>query len=107
MATLNHREKPVPSLAADAATDGHLHTGVPPVDLADLARPVRRALEGPGGEERRSDPRKVVLEDGDPTPVSIGLQALAMTVARAVGSAASIGHRVLPLIRPRLQTPTS
>lgn len=64
-------------LAADAATDGHAEAGVPPVDLADLARLIRRALERAGGQERRSDPGQVILQDGDPTPVSLGLETLA------------------------------
>ena len=50
---------------------------VPPVDLADLARLVRRPLEGAGGEEGRSDPREVLLQDGDPAPVSVCPEALA------------------------------
>jgi hypothetical protein len=64
-------------LPADASPDRHPDTGMPPVDLADLARLVRRALERPAGQERRTDVAQVVLEDRDPAPVPEWLQAFA------------------------------
>lgn len=49
---------------------------MPPVDLVDLARLIRRALVRPGGEERRSDAGQVVLQDRAPASVPERLEAL-------------------------------
>lgn len=64
-------------LARATAADRDVRAGVPPVDLADLARPVRRSLIGPRGEVRRADLGEVLLEDCDPAPVSVGSDPLA------------------------------
>ena len=78
-------------LAGAVAADRHLPPGVPPVDLADLARPVRRPLVCPGGEERRADPGEVVLEDrGSRRGIRRLGGARGSTVARTVGSSASM-----------------
>jgi hypothetical protein len=50
---------------------------VPPVDLADLAGPIARALEGPRCEEARTHLREMLLEDGDATAVAERTQVLA------------------------------
>ena len=41
-------------LLGQVPTDGDVPAGVPPVDLADLAGPIARALEGPRREEART-----------------------------------------------------
>jgi hypothetical protein len=64
-------------LARLAATDGDVRAGMPPVDLADLARLIRRALISPRGQEDRPDACQVVLQDGDPAAVAERPQALA------------------------------
>lgn len=64
-------------LSCPAGSDGNAGSGVPPVDLAELARAIRRALLCPRREERRADPGEVVLEDRQTAPVPVGPQALA------------------------------
>jgi hypothetical protein len=56
--------------------DRHGLSGVPPVDLADLAGPIARALVCAGGEEARARPGEVLLEDRDAAPVAERAQAL-------------------------------
>ena len=63
-------------LPADAPPDRHPDAGVPPVDLADLARLVRRPLERPAGQERGTNADEVVLEDRDPAAVSVHPETL-------------------------------
>jgi hypothetical protein len=46
---------------ADAPSHRHGCAGVPPVDLADLAGQVRRALVRAGRQEARADPGEVLL----------------------------------------------
>jgi len=44
-------------------TDGHLNARLPDIELADLARPIDRALRRPRGREQRPDLTQVVIED--------------------------------------------
>jgi hypothetical protein len=75
-ARVRQRRHEAPRLAGLAAPDRKADAGLPPVDLDDLARQVRRPLEGPGGKEARPDPRQVVLQDRDPAAIAGADEAL-------------------------------
>ncbi len=64
-------------LARMAVPDRDLRSGVPPVDLADLAGGVHGALVRPRGEVRRAHLREMLLEDRDATGVTERPEVLA------------------------------
>jgi hypothetical protein len=76
-----HEAERLPGLAPP---DRDLRAGVLPVDLADLARAVRRALEGPGGEEPGRTRARWSLRIVIPPRHPAGRRHSRITVARTV-----------------------
>jgi hypothetical protein len=60
----------------DTPAHRHHDVGVPPLELADLAGQVARALEGPCREEARTHPSEVRLEDADATGIAGAAQVV-------------------------------
>jgi hypothetical protein len=72
-------------LAGLAVPDRDLALGLPEVELADLTRPIDRALIGPRRQEHRSDLAQVVVNDRLAARIAQRLDQLAHPLPRQLG----------------------